>query len=51
MGNNILQGVECRGDKFSAHIAAQHGFEIQELHGVRKNPLELTGSSIIKWRR
>jgi excisionase family DNA binding protein len=44
IGNNILQGVEFKTDEFFAHIAEQHGFEIQELHRVRK---KRTGSSII----
>jgi len=44
IGNNILQGVEFKTDEFFAHIAEQYGFEIQELHRVRK---KRTGSSII----
>jgi hypothetical protein len=44
IGNNILQGVEFKTDELFAHIAEQYGFEIQELHRVRK---KRTGSSII----
>ena len=44
IGNNILQGVEFKTDKFFAHIAERYGLAIQELHRVRK---KRTGSSII----
>ena len=44
IGNNILQGIEFKTDEFFARIAEQQGFEIQELHRVRK---KRTGSSII----
>ncbi len=44
IGNNILQGIEFKTDEFFVHIAEQHGFEIQEMHRVRK---KRTGSSII----
>jgi hypothetical protein len=44
IGNNILQEVEFKTDEFFAHIAELYGFEIQELHRVRK---KRTGSSII----
>jgi hypothetical protein len=44
IGNNILQGVEFRTDEFFAHIAEQYGFEVQDLHRVRK---KRTGSSIV----
>jgi len=44
IGNNILQGVEFKTDQYFAHIAEQAGFEVQELHRVRK---KRTGSSIV----
>jgi len=44
IGNNILQGVEFKTDELFAHIAERYGFEVQELHRVRK---KRTGSSII----
>ncbi|MFO7900009.1 MAG: hypothetical protein R6V58_13230, partial [Planctomycetota bacterium] len=44
IGNNILQGVEFETDRFFAHIAETAGFEIQDLHRVRK---KRTGSSIV----
>ena len=44
IGNNILQGIEFKTDELFAHIAEQQGFEIQELHRVRK---KRTGSSIV----
>ena len=44
IGNNILQGVEFKTDELFAHIAERYGFEVQELHRVRK---KRTGSSVI----
>ena len=44
IGNNILQGVEFKTDRFFAEIAQQKGFEIVELHEVRK---KRTGNSIV----
>ena len=45
IGNNILQGIEFKTEKLFAEIARQEGFEIVELHEVRK---KRTGSSIVK---
>jgi DNA modification methylase len=44
IGNNILQGIEFPTDRFFAEIAQQAGFEIVELHEVRK---KRTGPSIV----
>jgi hypothetical protein len=44
IGNNILQGIEFQTDIWFAEIAAHHGFEIVELHEVRK---KRTGTSIV----
>jgi DNA modification methylase len=44
IGNNILQGIEFPTDKFFAQIAEAAGFEIVELHEVRR---KRTGSSIV----
>ena len=44
IGNNILQGIEFKTDRFFAHIARRAGFEVQGLHRVRK---KRTGSSIV----
>ena len=44
IGNNILQGVEVKTEEFFAQIAELHGFEIVELHKVRR---KRTGSSIV----
>jgi len=44
IGNNILQGVELKTDQYFARIAESCGFEIIELHRVRK---KRTGSSIV----
>ncbi len=44
IGNNILQGVEFKTDQFFAHIAEKAGFDVLELHRVRK---KRTGSSIV----
>lgn len=45
IGNNILQGVEFKTDQYFARIAEPCGFEVVELHPVRK---KRTGSSIIQ---
>lgn len=45
IGNNILQGIEFKTEKLFAEIARQEGFEIVELHEVRK---KRTGNSIVK---
>lgn len=45
IGNNILQGMEFKTEKLFAEIARQEGFEIVELHEVRK---KRTGNSIVK---
>ncbi len=44
IGNNILQGIEFQTDKLFAEIATQEGFEIVDLHEVRK---KRTGNSIV----
>ncbi len=44
IGNNILQGVEFQTDRFFAEIAERTGFEVVDLHPVRK---KRTGSSIV----
>ncbi|MEW6355530.1 MAG: helix-turn-helix domain-containing protein [Planctomycetota bacterium] len=44
IGNNILQGVEFPTDQIFADIARQEGFEIVDLHEVRK---KRTGNSIV----
>jgi len=44
IGNNILQGVEFKTDEYFARIAESCGFEVVELHRVRK---KRTGSSIV----
>jgi hypothetical protein len=44
IGNNILQGIEFQTDRFFGQIAEQAGFEIVDMHPVRK---KRTGSSIV----
>jgi DNA modification methylase len=44
IGNNILQGVEFPTDRLLARIAERAGFEVANLHLVRK---KRTGSSIV----
>ena len=44
IGNNILQGIEFQTDRFFAEIAERRGFELVELHEVRR---KRTGSSIV----
>ena len=44
IGNNILQGIELKTDAYFAEIAGDCGFEVIELHPVRK---KRTGSSIV----
>ena len=44
IGNNILQGIEFKTEKLFAEIAELEGFEIVELHEVRK---KRTGNSIV----
>jgi excisionase family DNA binding protein len=44
IGNNILQGVEVKSDRFLAGIAEREGFETVAIHCVRE---KRTGSSII----
>ncbi len=44
IGNNILQGIEFQTDRLFAEIAEQEGFEIVDLHEVRK---KRTGNSIV----
>ena len=44
IGNNILQGVEFKTDEYFAAIAESCGFDIVELHRVRK---KRTGTSIV----
>jgi DNA modification methylase len=44
IGNNIVQGIEFKTDEILAQIAEQHGFELGDIHQVRK---KRTGSSII----
>jgi hypothetical protein len=44
IGNNILQGIEFPTDRFFAQIAAEAGFDVIEMHEVRK---KRTGSSIL----
>ncbi|MFW6163546.1 MAG: helix-turn-helix domain-containing protein [Planctomycetota bacterium] len=44
IGNNILQGVEFKTDQYFAQIAERCGFEVVDLHRVRK---KRTGSSIL----
>jgi len=45
IGNNVLQGIEFRTDRYFASIAEGCGFELVRLHRVRE---KRTGSSIIK---
>ncbi|HPD14234.1 MAG TPA: helix-turn-helix domain-containing protein [Planctomycetota bacterium] len=45
IGNNILQGIEFRTDRYFAQIAEGCGFETVEFHPVRR---KRTGSSIIR---
>lgn len=45
LGNNILQGLEFKTDEYFARIAAACGFEVAQMHRVRK---KRTGSSIIR---
>ncbi len=45
IGNNILQGIEFKTDEYFGKIAEGCGFELIELHRVRK---KRTGSSIVK---
>jgi len=44
IGNNILQGLEFKTDEIFARIAERCGFEIVQIHRVRK---KRTGSSIV----
>jgi hypothetical protein len=44
IGNNILQGIEFQTDKLFAEIAEREGFEVVDLHEVRK---KRTGNSIV----
>jgi len=44
IGNNIVQGVHIETDRFLAEIAGLHGFELEQMHLVRK---KRTGSSIV----
>ncbi len=44
IGNNILQGIEFQTDKMFAEIAEREGFEVVDLHEVRK---KRTGNSIV----
>ena len=44
IGNNILQGIEFRTEEYFAQIAQSCGFELIEMHRVRK---KRTGSSIV----
>ncbi len=44
IGNNILQGIEFQTDRLFAEIAEREGFEIVDLHEVRK---KRTGNSIV----
>jgi hypothetical protein len=44
IGNNILQGIEFKTDEYFGKIAEGCGFELVELHRVRK---KRTGSSIV----
>ena len=44
IGNNILQGIEFKTDAYFAEIAQSCGFELVEMHPVRK---KRTGSSIV----
>lgn len=44
IGNNILQGIEFQTDRFLARIAKRFGFELQNVHLVRR---KRTGSSIV----
>jgi len=44
IGNNILQGIEFPTDQIFADIARKEGFDIVELHEVRK---KRTGNSIV----
>lgn len=44
IGNNILQGIEFKTDEYFAQIAQACGFELTDMHRVRK---KRTGSSII----
>lgn len=44
IGNNILQGIEFQTDRLFAEIAEKEGFEIVDLHEVRK---KRTGNSIV----
>jgi len=44
IGNNIIQSIEVKTDVFLAGIAEQLGYEVVELHRVRK---KRTGSSVV----
>lgn len=44
IGNNILQGIEFKTDRFFAEIAQESGFEVVDLHEVRS---KRTGTSIV----
>lgn len=44
IGNNILQGLEFPTDRYFAEIAKREGFELVEMHEVRK---KRTGNSIV----
>ncbi len=44
IGNNILQGIEFQTDKLFAEIVEMEGFEVVDLHEVRK---KRTGNSIV----
>jgi len=44
IGNNILQGVEFATDRFLAELAQARGFEVVEMHEVRR---KRTGNSIV----
>lgn len=44
IGNNILQGIEFQTDRLFADMARQQGFEIVDLHQVRR---KRTGTSIV----
>jgi hypothetical protein len=45
IGNNILQGIEFKTDEYFGKIAEGCGFELVELHRVRKKRM---GSSIVR---
>ncbi len=44
IGNNILQGIEFKTDRFFAEIAGQVGFDLVDIHQVRA---KRTGTSIV----